>query len=184
MFTISEVARRFGLSRSTLLYYDRIGLLKPSGRSDSNYRLYSQADLDRMEIISRYREAGVPLADVALILSSQGEALAAVLEARLVSLRDEMKKLRTQERALVELLENEAAASAERPLDKARWIAILRAAGMNDEDMKRWHVEFERLCAEGHEDFLESLGLGEEEVVRIREWSRGTRADGSDPKLR
>ena len=125
-----------------------------------------------MEIITRYREAGVPLADVALILSSSGTALPSVLEDRLESLREEMRRLRTQERALSELLEEAQVEGADRVLDKERWVAILRAAGMDDDDMKRWHVEFERLCAEGHEEFLFSLGLGEDEVRRIRDWSR------------
>ena len=49
MLTISQLARRFGLSRSTLLYYDSIGLLSPSARSDANYRLYSRNDIERME---------------------------------------------------------------------------------------------------------------------------------------
>jgi len=39
MFLITELARKHGLSRSTLLYYDRIGLLTPSGRSEAGYRL-------------------------------------------------------------------------------------------------------------------------------------------------
>ena len=49
MYTVSKIAQRFGLSRSTLLYYDRIGLLSPSGRSPGDYRLYDQADCDRLE---------------------------------------------------------------------------------------------------------------------------------------
>ena len=41
MLTIGKLARKFDLSRSTLLYYDRIGLLKPSGRTRANYRVYT-----------------------------------------------------------------------------------------------------------------------------------------------
>ena len=41
-----ELAKSAGLSRSTLLYYDRLGLLRPVGRSESNYRLYSATDAD------------------------------------------------------------------------------------------------------------------------------------------
>jgi len=47
MYRIRELAGLFGLSRSTLLYYDRIGLLSPSARSESGYRLYSAADRER-----------------------------------------------------------------------------------------------------------------------------------------
>ncbi len=43
MITIGRLARRFGLSRSTLLYYDSIGLLSPSTRSAKDYRLYLQS---------------------------------------------------------------------------------------------------------------------------------------------
>ena len=68
--SICLMAKRFGLSRSTLLYYDSIGLLSPSERSDSNYRLYSGADVERMELIDVYRRAGLPLVDISRVLSS------------------------------------------------------------------------------------------------------------------
>ena len=43
---------------------------------------------------------------------------------------------------------------------------------IGDGDMQRWHVEFERLSPEAHQDSLESHGLPEEEVARIRDGSR------------
>src|SRR5262245_19662656 len=50
-YSISRLARAFGLSRSTLLYYDRIGLLAPSGRTGSGYRSYSEKDYRQLERI-------------------------------------------------------------------------------------------------------------------------------------
>ena len=47
--TVGRLAKRFGLSRSTLLYYDRLGLLCPSGRSGGDYRLYEDADAQRLD---------------------------------------------------------------------------------------------------------------------------------------
>ena len=64
MLTVGHLARRFELSRSTLLYYDSIGLLKPSGRSKSRYRLYSEDDCRRLQAICRYREAGLALDEI------------------------------------------------------------------------------------------------------------------------
>jgi DNA-binding transcriptional MerR regulator len=58
-YCISELGRRFGLSRSTLLYYDRIGLLRPSGRSGADYRQYSEDDVQRMERICLFRGSGL-----------------------------------------------------------------------------------------------------------------------------
>jgi hypothetical protein len=57
MLTIGRLAERFGLSRSTLLYYDSIELLSPSARSDANYRLYSLESLGiGDEEVSRIRQ--------------------------------------------------------------------------------------------------------------------------------
>ena len=172
MLTISQLARRFGLSRSTLLYYDSIGLLSPSARSRANYRLYSDDDLRRMEVIDQYRRAGLPLADIARLLASDEGELTHVFESRLRSLNDEIRGLRHQQKLIVRLLRNSDALPPTRQLDKDAWVAILRASGMNDEDMRRWHVEFERHSPEAHQDFLESLGIDHAEIDRIREWSR------------
>ena len=179
MLTISQLAKRFGLSRSTLLYYDSIGLLTPSARSPSNYRLYSQADVERMQRIEVYRRAGVPLADVARVLASGEGELQGVLEARLRVLDDEIGDLRSQQRVIAGLLQLPALPREARSLDKQGWVAILRATGLDDEAMRRWHVEFERLSPGAHQDFLESLGIGRDEIARIRDGSRTSAADES-----
>jgi DNA-binding transcriptional MerR regulator len=173
MLTIGQLARRFGLSRSTLLYYDSIGLLSPSGRSPANYRLYSEADVERMELVDVYRRAGVPLADIARVLSSGGDAMNEVLEDRLRSLNEEIGKLRRQQKLIVELSRRRLSRGESRYLDKEGWVAILRAAGLSDDDMQRWHVEFERLSPGAHQDFLESLDIPLDEIARIRRWSQG-----------
>ena len=47
-YSISRIARACGLSRSTLLYYDRVGLLRSSARTGSGYRVYNEKDLSRL----------------------------------------------------------------------------------------------------------------------------------------
>ncbi len=54
--TIGELSRKFELSRSTLRYYDRIGLLPPSGSTAANYRIYTEKDVQRLEKICLYRK--------------------------------------------------------------------------------------------------------------------------------
>src|SRR5215210_829562 len=68
-YTISAVAERYGLHQQTLRLYEREGLIKPS-RSDGNTRLYTDSDLERLEVIlSLTRDLGVNLAGVEIILN-------------------------------------------------------------------------------------------------------------------
>ena len=68
-YTISAVAELFDIHPQTLRLYEREGLLKPS-RSEGNTRLYSDSDLERLEVIlSLTRDLGVNLAGVEIILN-------------------------------------------------------------------------------------------------------------------
>lgn len=172
MFTIGRLARRFGLSRATLLYYDRIGLLRPGARSGAGYRLYTENDCRRLEQIRLYRETGLALDEIHRLLDAPGAAHRAMLERRLLQLNAEMQSLRSQQRILLGLLRGGGATPPARVMDKGRWVALLQAAGMGEAEMRRWHVEFERAAPEAHADFLESLGLDAGEVEAIRASSR------------
>jgi MerR family transcriptional regulator, heat shock protein HspR len=68
-YMISAVAELYKLHPQTLRLYERVGLLKPS-RSDGNTRLYTDADLERLEVIlTLTREMGVNLAGIEIILN-------------------------------------------------------------------------------------------------------------------
>jgi MerR family transcriptional regulator/heat shock protein HspR len=68
-YTISAVAEQFEIHPQTLRLYEREGLLKPS-RSEGNTRLYTDPDLERLEVIlSLTRDLGVNLAGVEIILN-------------------------------------------------------------------------------------------------------------------
>ena len=68
-YMISSVAEQYGIHPQTLRLYEREGLLKPS-RSDGNTRLYTDGDLERLEVILHLtRDLGVNLAGVEIILN-------------------------------------------------------------------------------------------------------------------
>ena len=52
-----------------------------------------------------------------------------------------------------------------------RWVELFRAIGLKDDDMHKWHEEFERRYPAGHQDFLEWLGLPAERIASIRDKS-------------
>lgn len=182
--SVGRLARRYGLSRTTLLYYDRLGLLRASERSAAGYRLYSAEDEARLAAVCRYRQVGLSLARIRELLGGDSSRAAQVLETRLDELNAEIERLREQQRVLVRLLARPEKLRGARALDKQGWVAILRAAGLDDAAMHRWHAEFERQAPAAHGDFLESLGLAKPEVARIRRWSRALRRQARPATVR
>ena len=177
--TISALARRFGLSRSALLHYDRIGLLSPSGRTAAGYRSYSEADAERLQAIQSFRQAGVPLAGIRALLDEPTSETRSVLLEHLETLARDIAELHAQQRRVVALLGVETLSATPRLLTKDAMVAIFRAAGLNDEGMDRLHMHFEKTDPSAHQNFLESLGLDQESISRIRLRSRD--ADGTHP---
>ena len=172
MFTIGQVAKKYSLSRSTLIYYDSIGVLTPSGRSESNYRLYSEDDMKKMERIQLFRSTGLSLDSIALLLQTESSELSSTLESRLFAINNEIEKLRNQQKVILKILENEILEKNTRVITKGVWVSILKAAGLDESGMKNWHVEFEKTAPDAHQDFLESIGIDKDEIVAIRDWSR------------
>ena len=171
MLTVSKLARRCGLSRSTLLYYESIGLLRPAARTPANYRRYGPADLRRLEQICVYRDAGLKLEDIRSILARRESGAAAVLKRRLIELNDEIERLRGHQRAILKLLKNSGVGRI-KVITKEKWVSIMKASGFSEADMHRWHAEFERSAPEEHQEFLEFLRVSGEEIHSIRAWSR------------
>jgi DNA-binding transcriptional MerR regulator len=173
MITISALAKRSGLSRSALLYYDRLGLLKPSGRSRKGYRLYSSAEADRLEQICLFRSLGIPLGDMKKLLNAPGGNIPAeILQHRLRVLDGEITNLRKQQHYILELLKQKPLQQGVEMINKERWVEIMRAAGFNEQDMHNWHIQFEKMEPQAHQEFLESLGIPTAEINKVREWSR------------
>ena len=93
-YMISSVAEQYEIHPQTLRLYEREGLLKPS-RSDGNTRLYTEADLERLEVILHLtRDLGVNLAGVEIILN----------------MREKMRQMQEQIEHFVETLNQELAA--------------------------------------------------------------------------
>ncbi len=70
MMTVNEMSKLTGVSIRTLQYYDNIGLLKASGRSDAGYRLYDDESLKTLQQILLYRELEFPLKEIRKIITS------------------------------------------------------------------------------------------------------------------
>jgi MerR family transcriptional regulator, thiopeptide resistance regulator len=173
--SISRLARRFGLSRSTLLYYDRIGLLRANARTASGYRCYGVREERRLRRICDLRKAGLALRDIRVMLGDAPGARSGVVARRLAEIGRQIVSLRHQQRLLTALHRNLSRKQLPPLLDKAAWVEMLRLAGMDERARGRWHAEFERRAPDEHEQFLASLGIPPDEIAFIRSWSRSRR---------
>ncbi|PKM51232.1 MAG: MerR family transcriptional regulator [Firmicutes bacterium HGW-Firmicutes-7] len=171
-YAISHLCKRFNLSRSTILYYDTIGLLKPSSRGTNNYRKYSDEDVKKLEEICKYRQIGIPLEDIKGLLAASEGIIKKTLEERLDELNIQISRIRNQYHLIINILKNEDLLKRLQIVEKDTLVQILTLAGLNEGDMDMLHAKVEKMSPEGHQIFLEALGIENEEIIEIREYAR------------
>lgn len=98
-YTVQKLGRMAGVSTRTLRYYDEIGILKPARINSSGYRIYGEAEVDRLQQILFFRELGVELDRIKEILDSPSFDGTAAL-------RDHRKKLLAKREQLDMLIAN------------------------------------------------------------------------------
>lgn len=172
MLRVSEIAKRSGLSRTTILYYESCGLLKPALRSSAQYRLYGDRELRVLDQIRLYRSVGISVRDIRLMLSAPENQAAALLKRRLRELEAEIEQLRGHQTAILRLLRSKDILRRTKDMTKEKWVTIMKGAGFSEDDMHRWHREFERAAPEDHQEFLHYLHIPDKEIRDIREWSK------------
>ncbi|NOH51155.1 MerR family transcriptional regulator [Vibrio rotiferianus] len=180
LFSISEIAGILGLSRSTLMYYERIGLIHRVERTEAGYRQYSSSDLKRLQKICFYRDSGMSLADIARVID-QKDSSSSKLRARFNKISEEIVQLKYQQRLIVEALRHENSDDMTTQLMSEKWVEILQASGIEGQIVKGWHQAFEEHCPESHHQFLLELGLDDKEASQVRLLTKNI--DGNEKKM-
>ncbi|MFL5626879.1 MAG: MerR family transcriptional regulator [Ktedonobacteraceae bacterium] len=98
-FTISQVARLTGINAKAIRYYESSGLLPSPQRGDNQYRRYSLADVNRLNLLRRIRLLGVPLAAAKSLLVGATQARCLDVQQELLTLVKERLKAIDQEMA-------------------------------------------------------------------------------------
>jgi DNA-binding transcriptional MerR regulator len=92
-YTIKKLGLLAGVSTRTLRYYDEIGILKPARMNSSGYRIYGQAEVNRLQQILFYKELGLPLDTIKDILTSPAFNAAHALKEHREKLLDKRNQL-------------------------------------------------------------------------------------------
>ena len=95
IYTINQLANLSGVSARALRYYDQIGLLKPERASGNGYRIYGQAQVDRLQQILFYRELEMPLESIGQLLDAPSFDRMAALEGHLEALLEKKERMET-----------------------------------------------------------------------------------------
>ncbi len=123
--------------------------------------------MQRLKTISSYRSYGLPISSIRTLLAQKGKSQAEILKDHFNELEREIQNLRAQQKAIVVLLQ-EPQLIEDNIVTKERWVQIMQAAGFSENDMVTWHQKFEEMEPAEHQKFLESLGIEQDEIVRIR----------------
>lgn len=105
-YTIGQLARAIGVPTSTVRYYERIGLLRPSGRTAGNYRVYGKEALARLRFIRAAQAARFTLTDITTLLNLRdgttgvSQTVQTLIEERLSELEKRMADGRHVQRVL------------------------------------------------------------------------------------
>lgn len=167
MYKVGIIAKMFGISRTTLLYYNSIGLLNPSTRTEAGYRLYSQEDCGKLKEIIIYRQAGLSTDKIKeLLMQQHDEGIISPLMKKLGDINQEIEILKKQQMVLIKLIKNREI--FKKDINEETFKIILEKANIKYEERMNWHAEFEEHSPQRHHDFLISIGFDEEEIENLR----------------
>lgn len=122
MKTVKEVSKIAGVSVRTLRYYDEIGLLKPTGQTESGYRLYDNKALEKLQAIMFFRELEIPLSEIKKIMENPNYDKEQVLLAQKAFL----EKKRNRLNGIIELIS-----------DVVKGVNTMSFEAFNNEDIQK-----------------------------------------------
>ena len=96
MKTVRQVSPLTGVSIRALHHYDAIGLLQPTQVTDAGYRLYSDAEIERLYMILVFRELGLSLKEIRSILNAPDYDRNRVLEQQIQIMQERAEKLKNR----------------------------------------------------------------------------------------
>ena len=141
---ISELARRCGLARSTLLYYEKLGVIE-GVRAANGYRHYDEADLQRLQMVQALQAGGLSLKQCLACLA--GEIDQAALRARVEELDIELARMQRARDLLADL------------------------AGMSahsGEEFKTWQLQLQREAPQAYFDWVMRQGFSEKDRYQLQ----------------
>jgi len=138
-YLVREFAKLTRVTVRTLHYYDQIGLLKPSFERPNGYRVYTDADLLKLQQIVTLKFMGFSLDEIRRLLASKGYEAVKALKVQAEAVRDEIARLREASRAIDQVL---ARLEKDGRIRRDKLIKIMEVIQMGEDVKKGWHEKF------------------------------------------
>jgi DNA-binding transcriptional MerR regulator len=138
-YLVKEFAGLTKVTVRTLHYYDQIGLLKPSFEMPSGYRVYTDADLLRLQQIVTLKFMGFSLARIRDLLNLKGYEVVRSLRIQAEAVRDEIGRLKRATRAIDQVL---ARLESGGRINRKKLIEIMEVIQMGEDVKKAWQEKF------------------------------------------
>jgi len=138
-YLIREFAKLTRVTVRTLHYYDQIGLLKPSFERPNGYRVYTDADLLKLQQIVTLKFMGFSLEETRRLLASKGYEAVKALKVQAEAVRDEIARLREASRAIDQVL---IRLEKDGRIHRQKLIKIMEVIQMGEDVKKAWHEKF------------------------------------------
>ena len=177
VFRVGELAKRTGVSVRALHHYDAIGLLAPSHRSESRYRLYDRKDIVRLQEIKSLRQLGFSLEEIRDLLAARRLTPLGVVEMHLQRVREQMELQRQLLGRLESIAEQLRAAQTPTADEMMRTIEAMTM-------FEKYFTEEQRQTLKERGDKLgpEAIKAVEEEWPRLIAAVREEMNKGTDPR--
>ena len=179
LYRASEFAELTGVTVRALHHYDRVGLLKPTGRSAAGYRLYGANDFARLQQVLTLKFIGLPLRQIKEVLGREELDLAGVLRLQREVLESRRTELDAALRAVREA-ETVLARGGEPAWDEFKKIVEVISMQHDTEWMKRYYTE-EQLADLARRGTPEVLERGQREWQKLIAEVEEAEREGLDP---
>ncbi|KEK25367.1 MerR family transcriptional regulator [Bacillus gaemokensis] len=164
MISIQDLTKETGVTVRTLRYYDQIDLLRPSGKTEGGHRLYSEADVIRLQQVLFLKEMGFSLKEIMNMLVTDELSLKETLEKQLKFVQEEQKKFNRMEKILQAVVYS---AELEGELD---WKIMFELIQLSRQSPRVREMFQKQIFSHDEQKLLHNLPNMSEEDTNVQEW--------------
>ncbi|TCP29927.1 DNA-binding transcriptional MerR regulator [Scopulibacillus darangshiensis] len=201
VWKVGELAKQTGLTVRTLHHYDQIGLFSPSQHTNSGHRIYTEADIAKLQQITSLKQLGFALEEIKEMIESPSFKPDEVIRIQLERLNEQIQM---QENLRSKLLDINQLLTAKQEVSAEQFIKLIEVINMNNyltqeqidkmkkrgegfspEDKKKHDKEWSELLSKIREELGKGTPAESPEVVKLaKQWIDMTnKFTGGDPEI-